>query len=338
MSEFRRRLLGGGEGKYIKFKDHVVAKICAETWGDGIGITKEQAAAVTDIGTTFRNNTEITSFNEFELFLGITHLAQSGFIGCAHLNEIKLPKSLKSSGWYAFMNCSNLLSIEIPTGFKVIPNNMFYRCTALRTVRIPQSITAIGEQAFTDCVNIKDVFATDVVSWCNIIMTDMNSNPMSSVTGANLYFKDIFVEHVDYPLLEVKQASFSGCGSIKSVNLLQGTTAIGNYSFRNCTKLSQINFPDALTSIGTSALLKTNLQHIDLPASIDNIGNYAFQENQSLKNVIIRAITPPTIGLYALLGSNCPIYVPDGSVDLYKTNESWSAYASRIKPISEYKE
>ena len=43
--------------KYIVFKDPVVAKICAENWGDGNGITPEQAAAVTDIGTVFKGNT-----------------------------------------------------------------------------------------------------------------------------------------------------------------------------------------------------------------------------------------------------------------------------------------
>ena len=34
-------------------------------------------------------------------------------------------------------------------------------------------------------------------------------------------------------------------------------------------------------------------------------------------------------------GNNCPIYVPDDAVDTYKMATNWSAYASRIKPISE---
>lgn len=32
------------------------------------------------------------------------------------------------------------------------------------------------------------------------------------------------------------------------------------------------------------------------------------------------------------------ICVPNDSVESYKTAENWSAYASKIKPISEYKE
>ena len=54
---------------YIRFEDDEVRRICAENWGDGMGITKEQAAAVTgDIGSKFRNNTEINSFDELRYF------------------------------------------------------------------------------------------------------------------------------------------------------------------------------------------------------------------------------------------------------------------------------
>ena len=35
-------------------------------------------------------------------------------------------------------------------------------------------------------------------------------------------------------------------------------------------------------------------------------------------------------------GNTCPIYVPDDAVDAYRTATNWSAYASRIKPISDF--
>ena len=35
---------------------------------------------------------------------------------------------------------------------------------------------------------------------------------------------------------------------------------------------------------------------------------------------------------------NCPIYVPDSSVDVYKTAMNWNRLANRIKPISEFKD
>ena len=59
-------------GYYIRFADKVVQDICAASWGDGMGITEAQAAAVTTIGAKFRGNTEIKTFDEFSKFTNIT--------------------------------------------------------------------------------------------------------------------------------------------------------------------------------------------------------------------------------------------------------------------------
>jgi hypothetical protein len=65
--------------------------------------------------------------------------------------------------------------------------------------------------------------------------------------------------------------------------------------------------------------------NIDL---IRNTPNLAF--------IIVLSTTPFPLSSGALTnGNTCPIYVPDDAVDTYKTATNWSAYASRIKPISE---
>ena len=58
-----------------------------------------------------------------------------------------------------------------------------------------------------------------------------------------------------------------------------------------------------------------------------------------MKAIVIRAVTPPAFGV-GVFGSsnNCPIYVPDESVEAYKNATNMSGYASRIKPLSEYVE
>ena len=49
-------------GLYIRFKDSVMQAVCASNWGDGIGLTKTQAAAVTNIGS-FPSSSTFTSFD-----------------------------------------------------------------------------------------------------------------------------------------------------------------------------------------------------------------------------------------------------------------------------------
>lgn len=57
--------------------------------------------------------------------------------------------------------------------------------------------------------------------------------------------------------------------------------------------------------------------------------------NYKIPVFIIKATTPPTIGELFYTGYPATnIYVPDSSVDAYKS--AWSAYVDNIKPISEY--
>ena len=59
-------------------------------------------------------------------------------------------------------------------------------------------------------------------------------------------------------------------------------------------------------------------------------------KSTALVFVSVLSTTPFPLSSGALTNDNdCPIYVPDEAVETYKTATNWSAYASRIKPISE---
>jgi len=63
-----------------------------------------------------------------------------------------------------------------------------------------------------------------------------------------------------------------------------------------------------------------------------SIGDQAFYNCNKLTSITCLATTPPTLGSNVFYSTNnCPIYVPSGSVNAYKS--SWSDYASRIQSI-----
>ena len=119
MSMFRRRLMmmqgAGGAGPYIEFADPNVGAICAQKWGSGGRITYAQAAAVTDIGTVFKGNTVITSFDELRHFTGLTSIPSTAFNGCTALVSIVFPDTVTTIGSSA-MRDSSVSHITVGSG------------------------------------------------------------------------------------------------------------------------------------------------------------------------------------------------------------------------------
>lgn len=58
-----------------------------------------------------------------------------------------------------------------------------------------------------------------------------------------------------------------------------------------------------------------------------------------METLIIRTDTPPATEYSTLRDSRIPnIYVPDTSVDAYKISIDWNKWATKIYPLSTYKE
>ena len=89
-----------------------------------------------------------------------------------------------------------------------------------------------------------------------------------------------------------------------------------------------------------------NLVLVDLGENCSSIGNQSFGRGVGTSGkditLICRAPIPPTLGgtlistslVKATIGE---IYVPDDSVEAYKTATNWSAYANKILPLSQFK-
>ncbi len=138
---------------FIKFDDPEVLSILrangVDTNSDG-GITKEEAAAVTSIGTWFKGNTAITSFEEFKYFTGITTISaypNGAFAGCTNLNKITLPTSLTNIDWQSFMNTS-LANINFNDSLTSIGYKAFYSSGLDNYDVVLNNVTSVNTGAF----------------------------------------------------------------------------------------------------------------------------------------------------------------------------------------------
>ncbi len=77
-------------------------------------------------------------------------------------------------------------------------------------------------------------------------------------------------------------------GYILDVEVDNGVTSIGDYSFYYCSDLTSITIPDSVTSIGDSAFSDCrSLTNIEIPNSVTSIGDSAFSNCRSLTNMKI---------------------------------------------------
>ena len=137
----------------ITFADAEVKAICVKNWdtnGDG-ELSKEEAAAVNDLGRVFERNTSIKSFDELQFFTGLTTMWNSEFYGCTGLVSIAIPNSVTTILSCVFQDCSALKSFSFSDGLTYIGSAAFDHCTSLTSVTIPDNVKNISYGAFSNC-------------------------------------------------------------------------------------------------------------------------------------------------------------------------------------------
>ena len=101
--------------------------------------------------------------------------------------------------------------------------------------------------------------------------------------------------------------------AIQKVEIGDGVTSIGNYSFQNCYSLSTITMPDGMTSIGNSMFSNCySLSSVTIPDSVTSISNNMFQYCYSLSSVTIPdGVTSIGTGAFGYCYKLRSITIPD---------------------------
>ncbi|MBQ6194728.1 MAG: leucine-rich repeat protein [Prevotella sp.] len=158
----------------ILFADPNVKAICVANWdknSDG-ELSKAEAAAVTTLGTVFKNKADITSFDEFQYFTGLTAVEADAFYN-ASLTSIVLPNTITEIKLRAFSG-TRLTSIQFPEGLTTIGERAFDNAESLEYVKFPQSLEKIDYYAF-QATAIRHIFIPQNVTYIG----DETANPFS---------------------------------------------------------------------------------------------------------------------------------------------------------------
>ncbi len=247
-SSYSNRIKGKTTGNVITFADDNVRQICVNNGWDQNNdkkISNWEAAAVTSIGTAFRNS-KINSFDELQYFTGLSSLRDYAFEGCTSLSNITLPSQLTSIGYGAFRNCSSLTQIDIPS-----------------------KVTSISNEAFRGCGRLQRFSGQYAVSDRALV-----------INGTIIAFAPYGKTSYDIPstVTSIGQYAFYGCSGLTSVTIPNAATSIGSYAFYECSGLTKVVIPAKISSIGSYAFYNcSGLAYIECePTTPPTPNNYMF--------------------------------------------------------------
>ena len=226
-------------------------------------------------------------------------IGNGAFTGCTSLTKVSGTNNIIGISDYAFSSCSSLTQISFGDKLSCIGNYAFGFCTNLSDVTIPDTLLDIREYAFSNTALVND--------------TERYEN------GALYLGKHLISVQSDITSLSVKNGTLtisnsaltSGRTKLTSVTLPEGLTRINNSAFANYQALENINIPNTVTVLATSAFEHSGIKEIIIPDSVKTIGSNCFK-NSELESIVL----PDTD---ITLGMGCFSYTPLKSIRLPNT-------------------
>ena len=282
----------------------------------------------------------------------VTEIGEFAVAYAISLNEVKLPNTLRKIDKAAFTDCISLTTEQLvfPESLEVIDEQAFYQCRGLTgKITLPESLKAIVCSAFY-CCKISEINFPQSLEYLGC-MAFANSalekailpdNCMLCSNGGQFYnIWNLSEAHLPNNSALVPNSVFSGCFSLKKVNVPTKAVAIAEFAFDQ-VKMSDLDFPETLESIEQNAFQSCNkLTAVVLPPSLKSLGDRAFALCGSLQKIYCKATVPPACiqasayesdgTPFASVNPSIPVYVPVGTKQQYMTSPGWDYMTNFIE-------
>ena len=198
-----------------------------------------------------------------------------GFIARTAVRSLRIPKTVNSIGYYDgygatggalaleevifeegmtkipdyFCEDSNvtLVKVEIPESVTEIGKRAFFKCSGVESIKFPKKISKIGLSAFYECTGLKKIEFQE------------NDEKVKDTNGQERL----------YPLV-LDSSSFYDCTGLEEVILSSNVEKIGDTAFSGCESLKSINLPEGLKIIGTCFISRTAIKSLWVPKTVIN--------------------------------------------------------------------
>lgn len=212
-------------------------------------------------------------------------------------------------------------SIIIENGVTRIGNNSFSKCSA-KSVVIPDSVTSIGIVAFADCFNLTTVSGGDNVTdigegaFRDSLWYDNQPDELIYFGKTVYQYKgaESCPEHLEIKsgMLTIQNEAFYGCSGLKSIEIPDSVTRIGEFAFADCG-LTSVCIPDSVTDIGFGAFTECEfLTNVILSNNLTRVAARAFKDCSRLTGITIpNSVTGIGYETFAYCSGLTEIFIPD---------------------------
>ena len=187
------------------------------------------------------------------------NLNQNAFNGITALKSVHISGKVTLSD-YCFSGCENLADVTFENGPAVIGRGAFAGDKSITELILPEGVTEIDVDAFKEMTALKELIVPDSVT---ILQRGFLRN-----SGV----EKLTVPHLGEDGRIGKPEELPG---LKEITIKSGI--ISSLAFEGYTNLKSVVLGDKVTEIGHRAFLNCPaLNKVTVPASVKNIGEYAF--------------------------------------------------------------
>ena len=209
----------------------------------------------------------------------------------------------KSAPW--FSTSTVIKKIVVGDGITYIGQNSFRSLESVTSVTIGSGVKSIGDYAFKYNTSLTSVY----------IPAGVETMGYGVFSDCSVLTTATFAEHS--VLTEIPYECFSYCYKLSLVNIPSDVTTIGGYAFNDCYELTDLTVPANVTKIGGSAYRNCDgLTSVTLSEGVTTVESYAFAYCDSLITVSFPS-TLTDIGQQAFCNSALTsVVLPDSAVSV----------------------